>query len=422
MRIFKISIAAFFIFCYSFSPVFAQANYAYIYNTAGKHLYTSDILNNRFIQYYYDSNGNNVEKRVWGSQSYRDMSSLLLNNTGNFENDSNFDGLADGWITSGQTAKALSPDSRYGLRSQKLQTDNGWGSLKKELGQISSGRHFIALIDYKSNASNTISFRINDNKTDWGINLGCTYFINDNTWRTAHLKFTSTGNPISIIGAYLDAGNNKVMVDGLRLFEITETMYNQIDRVPLLSGNNLSEKFSYGDLLDERGQIDKDDDRNGVADGWAISGHSKATLAGLTMYDGLSQKLVTESNWASIYKEVGSIQSDHYFLALIDYKATSSNQVSLRVNDTQTDWGVNLGAKYFILDNTWRTAYLKFKSTGKPISIIGAYIDPGESMVYLNSLRLFEISETIYRKIDIDPNYTGLKLVNKYPYQSFTER
>ncbi|WP_159888663.1 hypothetical protein [Paenibacillus puerhi] len=421
MRIISISLVCIIMICLFGFPALAQSTDANTYDSAGRLLYTSHLTASKFIEYKYDQNGNAIKKKTWGALAYKDMSSILLGNTGSFESDSNQDGITDGWLVEGQVSASLIADSRYGSKSQQLQI-NGWGSFKKEIGSISPGKHFLVLIDYKTNASNTVSMRVNDTQTDWGLNLGYQYFITDNTWRTAYVKFNSTGNPITITGAYMDVGNYTVAVDGLRLFEITASVYNQIDISSELSGTNLTSKFIYGDILDDDGNFEKDANHDGIGDGWILDGHSTPSLSRESKYGNTSQQLQTGNGWASMYREIGPISAGRHFLVLVDYKASASNTVSLRVNDTKTDWGLNLGYHYFTADNTWRTAYVKFKSTGAPISLISSYIDPGPSTVHIDGLRLFEITEELYQKIGIENEYTGARLVEKFPFDSFIER
>ncbi|MCY9597428.1 hypothetical protein M5X16_16830, partial [Paenibacillus chitinolyticus] len=62
-------------------------------------------------------------------------------------------------------------------------------------------------------------------------------------------------------------------------------------------------------------------------------------------------------------QELGTLTEGSYYLFLVSYKATSSTTVSMRVNDTQTNWGLNLGYKYFKTDDTWRRSHIKFQAT-----------------------------------------------------------
>ncbi|WP_372008774.1 hypothetical protein NBRC13296_25225 [Paenibacillus chitinolyticus] len=400
--------------------VHAQEIVSNVYDSKGRISYSSFLSNNKFVEYKYDKNGNTIRKNLWGDNAYKKMSSIIGRNE-SFETDNNQDGIADDWLISGQVKASMSSDSKYGKYSQRLETIDDGGAFRQELGNLSAGRHFLVMLDYKANASNTVSMRLNDTQTDWGLNLGYNYFITDNTWRTAYVKFTSTGKPINLVAAYFDPGSHVVNIDGLRLYEITTAVYDQINSNPEYTGDSLIEKFSYGDLLDYKGDFELDDNNDGNANGWNVDGHSVSSLSHESVYGNTSQQLELDGEWASLNQELGTLTEGSYYLFLVSYKATSSTTVSMRVNDTQTNWGLNLGYKYFKTDDTWRRAHIKFQATGNPITIIGAYLDSGVSKVQVDGARLYKISESIYNRIDNEEGYSGDLLYLKYPYNSFNE-
>jgi hypothetical protein len=383
--------------------------------------YISDIHKGIFTKYNYDRNGNLLIKRNVGANSRKDMWKSLLNASGNFENNNGSTGLADKWSITGGPSVTLDSDSRFGYKSQRMQIANTYGALLQNIGAVSSGRSFIVLVDYKMTTSNPVSLRVNDSGQDWGINLGVQYFTQSNTWKTAYVKFKSTGNPITLIPAYLDYGTQDVKIDGVRIYEVSTTIFDKIDVDPEYSGEKLTERYGYGDLLDGSGGFAIDSNQDGLTDGWSFTGNVTTRMDNDSLHNTSSQQLTGTNGWGTIYKNVGALTPGKYYLALVDYKSGSTGSVSMRVNDGGTDWGLNLGYYYFQQDNSWHTAYIKFPSTGKPIQIIAAYMDSGYQNVKLDSLRLYEVSPTIYNQIDKDQEYSGSKLISKFPYDELAE-
>lgn len=100
------------------------------------------------------------------------------------------------------------------------------------------------MLDYKIATNNTVSLRVNDNGLDYGMNLGMTYYTNDSVWRTAYMKFSGTGNPITIVAAYADPGTHTIRLDHLRVVEITQDEFTRIDSDPAYSGDQLIASYT----------------------------------------------------------------------------------------------------------------------------------------------------------------------------------
>lgn len=268
---------------------------------------------NGFIEYEYDPNGSLINKKSFGPNAVKNLW-RLFDVHGNFETDQQ---VADHWVIRGNVRASLDTDARYGTRSQRLETVNSWGALTRKIG------HFVALIDYKTNASSTVSMRVNDQGTNWGLNLGYQYFVRDNTWRTAYIKFRSTGNPITIVGAFIDTGTDEVKVDGFRLFEITRDTFSRIDAEPEFSGTQLINKFPYGDLWDGEGSFEANSDH------WLVKGNVVMSLDTNARYGQKSQRIQTLNSWGSLTRDIGSPQEGKHFVVFIDYMTNAASNVSI---------------------------------------------------------------------------------------------
>ncbi|WP_143192482.1 hypothetical protein [Paenibacillus sp. P32E] len=411
-----------FIFLFGCIPIVnAATSTNYIYDEFGKLDYITHPNSGDIVNFEYDRSGNLITKSKVKDASARNMTSLLLNGSG-LGDDQNKDGIADGWTKIGNVGvdASISTDSYYGGSAQQLKiTNNGWGSLYRSLGPISADRYFIALIDYKVSLGNTVSFRINDTSTNWGNDLGITGFIIDNKWHTTYIKFKSTGAPITVIGAYADPGNSDIKLDGFRIYEITARTFSKIGIDPELSSSNIPYQFPQELFLNGIGSFEANS--NGMTDGWTAYGNKGINLSYSpdALYGGSAARIqIRDDGWGTYYRTLRPIDANRYFISLIDYKATTDHRISFRINDTDSNWDISLGMTTFIADNKWHTAYIKFKSTGKPITIIGAYVDAGVSDFILDGLRIYEISPTTYNKIGVEPEYTD-GIGNKFPFNNF---
>jgi hypothetical protein len=154
----------------------------------------------------------------------------LIGYEGNFEKDSDGDGVADGWYKQGTLLTSLSSTSKYGNKSQTVQpTATLSGNLTKDLQHLETTKYYLFAIDVYLSSYNSgyLSMFI----SDYG---GWTNLISDdgdvtklNQWQTLYVKFTNRNETRMGIGSY----SGEVLTcswDGARLFEVTAEEYAKI--------------------------------------------------------------------------------------------------------------------------------------------------------------------------------------------------
>jgi hypothetical protein len=182
----------------------------------------------------------NLENRYYGRTLVN-----LLGNCGNFETDSNSDGVADEFIAGLQGIYSLSTTSvKYGAKAQRIDAiagdtvSNNRYVLSSQGYNVSNGKYYIALVDFSNDGtcagsiSNVIDNIIGNNKT---------------SAQTMYLKFSSTSDHIVKFALYnrQTAGSTGyVQYDGLRIYEISQAEYNAIDT---MTEQQIAEKYPYVD-------------------------------------------------------------------------------------------------------------------------------------------------------------------------------
>ncbi|MGG1637230.1 hypothetical protein [Paenibacillus sp. NRS-1760] len=175
----------------------------------------------------------------------------LLGRDGNFENDTNGDGVADGWAKVGVGIFTLEPTSNYGTKSQRItsqSSDTTYRALSRSsdyntVKSAPAGTNFLALVDLTVNGAPG-ELRVQHS----GIQSNA----QSSTSKTLYVKVKTTVTADLWVNLYNNAANGVVgwvQYDGLRLYEISAAEYAKIDVDPEYTGEKLAEKFPYVDSV-----------------------------------------------------------------------------------------------------------------------------------------------------------------------------
>lgn len=141
------------------------------------------------------------------------------------------------------------------------------------------------------------------------------------------------------------------------------------DRLPSLAFSNVTRSLFSVDVNFERSR-----NVSGVPEGWFFAGNAELSVHSDASTGAWSQRIQTLNGWGSLYAHTPALPAGRFFIALVDYKSTSNQTVSFRLNDTGSDYETNLGFRPFVNDGVWRTTYIKFQSTGLPVTLVAAYL------------------------------------------------
>ncbi|MFD0679951.1 MULTISPECIES: hypothetical protein [unclassified Paenibacillus] len=173
----------------------------------------------------------------------------LLGRDGNFEMDSNGDGIADGFSVlsvSGTSLFSLSPDAKFGTKSQKL-ASSGYSNIKKDLVNIDSSKTYLISVWMKVDNGGSVEFRLYKDSTSY-ISPGT---VTTQGYQLKYLKFA---------GSYFNGGTEKSLrlyqhtsfaayFDGISIYEISAADYAKIDDDPEFTGDKLAAKFPYTESI-----------------------------------------------------------------------------------------------------------------------------------------------------------------------------
>ncbi|MEJ9151067.1 hypothetical protein [Bacillus smithii] len=180
----------------------------------------------------------------------------LLGVDGNFEKDSNGDGLADGLAYANYTP-TRSTDGRYGIYSQKIEAKSGDSYNSRYIGKkninLKQNSYYLFMVDVKTDGGANTKYRIYSCYSDQsGDLINKTYTDRPTSWTTIYGKFQINNNiPVNIyLYNYSDVGvNSWVLFDGARIYEIDQATYDKIDVDPEFTGDKLAQKFPYVDSV-----------------------------------------------------------------------------------------------------------------------------------------------------------------------------
>lgn len=172
----------------------------------------------------------------------------LLGKDGNFEVDTDGNGMADGWglgSTAHWSTTALDTDAYIGTKSQKLVgSGNGsYTSIAKNYA-ISASKYYVLLANVKS-PNATVCY------TRFGSDSGGLTFAAhqiSSSWSTICRKLNPTidATMVQFYTAQATPNTNTFYIDGVRLYEITQAEYNAIDS---MTADQVATKYPYVDSV-----------------------------------------------------------------------------------------------------------------------------------------------------------------------------
>lgn len=165
------------------------------------------------------------------------------------------------------------------------------------------------------------------------------------------------------------------------------------------------------ELVNELGVIggfETDSNGDGLADGF---GYYNATS--FSLVDGIGSKKAQRFNGGFIdfNSHISKMVHGKYYIIAIDYKKDTATSAELRYYNGST------GAMYSMTSTESKTLYIKFLRDGNG-SYYSSRIVANSGYGIFDNLRIYEIDQTTYDKIDVDPEFTGEKLTQKLPYVS----
>jgi hypothetical protein len=149
----------------------------------------------------------------------------LLNGAGNFETDSNGDGVGDGWATignfSGSERSLDSTTSRFGTKSQKIVRGTAESLGIRTLIRTEAGKYYVAVADIQATGSAVFAIGTGD-----AAGFVSSYAINPTggAFSTAFIKFM--GGSATHLQAWNITGT--LYLDGVFVHEVDQTTYNAI--------------------------------------------------------------------------------------------------------------------------------------------------------------------------------------------------
>ncbi|MBB6689903.1 hypothetical protein H7B90_00665 [Cohnella xylanilytica] len=152
---------------------------------------------------------------------------------------------------------------------------------------------------------------------------------------------------------------------------------------------------------------------DGLADGWF---YNYAGTVGVSLNndvkEGVKSQKLSATLYSSIYKIISYRPSD-YFLVLVWAKVESGGSAQIIVYD---DTVGKAQSQELRTTGDWKLLYVKFTGAVFSGSAGISLHQHNPTPVYFSGARLFKVDATTYAKIDVDPEYTGAKLAEKYPY------
>ncbi|GGF86956.1 hypothetical protein [Paenibacillus aceti] len=159
----------------------------------------------------------------------------LLGSYGNFEVDSNNDGLADGWISSGGASQLLSSEKvAYGIKAQRLlskaSNTTSYRYIYRQSIPISAGKKYVLIADAVTDGAGLAFMAVFKTNTQGGNKLGGTDPSSAN--KTHFVKIAPTEDRGDLM--LLLYNNSPVPADtwtqwdGAGLYEVSDELYNRI--------------------------------------------------------------------------------------------------------------------------------------------------------------------------------------------------
>lgn len=116
-----------------------------------------------------------------------------------------------------------------------------------------------------------------------------------------------------------------------------------------------------------------------------------------------------------------SIDTNNYYLFSARAKVPVGKKVKINIYKTNSWINTIVSSPAIDTDNTWQYLYCKISKDqlsgqDKPRFSVIVFDALKNGKVLVDAFCLCEISQEIYNKIDLDPDYSGQKLMDKFPY------
>lgn len=151
---------------------------------------------------------------------------------------------------------------------------------------------------------------------------------------------------------------------------------------------------------------------------WLVYSADVVTLSNtVKKYGSSSFKFTNSNNNGHRYKDNIQLDATKYYLALVDVFVESFSSGAYRIlipDSGGFNNSINATANTSKI-GVWQTVYLKFTGKGNARVSLGNGTNT-TGVTYMDGVRIYEIDKATYDKIDVDPNYSGEKLAQKFPY------
>jgi len=176
----------------------------------------------------------------------------LMGVDGNFEVDSNADGVADGWTLNYSSlvgiTKTLTTNSKYASKAQRIVVDGSNGvspnylRVEKSI-TFENGKYYVVIVDFYSSSVGRCKLGVGSQSSS--------YNLSTNKYESIYLKFVGDGTSqilrVFLTNSNTDSASFTSDADGARLYEIDQATYNLIDVDPEYTGERLAAKLPYVD-------------------------------------------------------------------------------------------------------------------------------------------------------------------------------
>ncbi|WP_054028138.1 hypothetical protein [Bacillus sp. FJAT-28004] len=176
----------------------------------------------------------------------------LLGRDGNFEKDSNGDGVADGWGLVSVISPSLQNGAEIGSKFQRfIASGGGIATGIQHAITLSAGKYYVII-----GRSKVINGGDPDLQSNMRIanaanaQLSSSTLVTSGTWSTIYIKRIADGTEASVrLCGSGNAGNRTCDFDGIRIYEVSAEEYAKIDVDPEYTGEKLAAKFPYVDSV-----------------------------------------------------------------------------------------------------------------------------------------------------------------------------
>jgi hypothetical protein len=176
----------------------------------------------------------------------------LLGRDGNFEIDSNGDGVADGWLNTrlfGATASLSASGVKYGAKAQRITSTASDTSISRRIErsdiQVVAGKYYVLLADASTDGTAVATINVESN-TATGVSKASSP---SSANKPHYVRFAPTASGTIYIRLYNQIPVGQVgwtQYDGARLYEITQEEYNILHT---MTDDEIAAKYPYVDSV-----------------------------------------------------------------------------------------------------------------------------------------------------------------------------